>query len=750
MIEDSELRALFQSENEERLNHLESGLKELKSNLFDQELIEGIFRDAHTIKGAARMFEILSIEKIAHQIEELLDGVRRKRYTLNPLAISRCYEAIDAIRALVIEAVQGIPSHVDVNAVLRGLNIKNLEKYSESLASVSNVQSSTTQSFEQKQVTNFEKGEAEAARILHRVASQSLQSPTIRIQTEQLNELMVQAGNLTVSKNRIYGLLEQLDQLIAYLEKISRQESWQSFIVSDKSTLQRKSKEGIENILTLIDKLNHLRSTFADDFYALGGIMTSMSDRIRTLGLVPLSNLFDLFPRMVAELANACGKKVDFFIEGGEITVEKRIIEEMKDPVMHILRNAISHGIEFPEERETLGKSNSGKVILKASQTSNKILLEISDDGQGLDLEKIKQTALERKLVSLEEIETMTPLEIQALIFVPGFSTTSEVTEISGRGIGMNVVRTRIEKLNGTISIESKPGLGFQIYIELPITLVTTHVLLVQVKKNVYAIPIDMIESCCLISSNQLFTMEGRDIITINDEPVSIALLADLLNIEGEKEQIREQDKLFCVILKINERRFAILVDIILEEQQVVVSPPNFLFGSIRALAGSTILKTGKVCVVLNIYDLIKDLDKEILTSLSIAYKKFKNESRKQILFVDDAYITRVMIRKLLEEEGFDVILAQDGIEALSKLKQYPFISAVVSDLEMPKMNGITLTKKIRLMQNYYSVPIVLFTAVADEERKKEGVEAGATAYIVKSEYNQNQLIKTLQELLFS
>jgi two-component system chemotaxis sensor kinase CheA len=768
MIEDPELRGLFQSESEERLNHLENGLKELEKNPFDQELIEGIFRDAHTIKGAARMFEILSIEKIAHHMEEVLDGVRRKRYILTSVAISQFYKAIDAIRALVTEAVRGTPSGVNVEVVSEGLNVRNLEKQREpaveSRSAVAQPSTSKEGSFpskepqdqaQQREVersSNLEKGEIETAKILHRVASQSLQSPTIRIQTEQLNELMVQAGNLTVSKNRIYGLLEQLDQLIAYLEKISRHESWQCFIGPQKQIEGEKQgmhlqKEGFENLLGLIDKLNQLRSTFADDFYALGGIMTAMSDRIRTLGLVPLSNLFDLFPRMVSELASACGKKVDFFIEGGEITVEKRIIEEMKDPIMHILRNAISHGIEFPEEREVLGKPSKGKIELKASQTANRIILEISDDGRGLDLRQIKQAAIDRKIASSEEVEAMSPAEIQALIFTPGFSTTSKVTEISGRGIGMNVVRTRIEKLNGIIQVESKPGLGFKIFIQLPITLVTTHVLLVEVKKNIYAIPIDMIEACALISNNQLFTMEGRDVICINDQPISVALLADLLNIPHEAP-VRQQDKLSCVILKVNGKRVAALVDAILEEQQVVVSPANFLFGSIRTLAGATILKTGRVCVVLNVYDLIKDLDKGMLTTLSMAHKSKLEERKKKILFVDDSYVARIMIKKILEEEDFDVILAEDGVDALAKLSRDPSIDAIVTDLEMPKMNGINLIKKVRLIQNYYSLPIILFTAVTSEELRKEGLEAGATAYLVKSDYNQNQLIKTLREIL--
>lgn len=771
MIEDPELRGLFQSESEERLNHFERGLKELERNPWDQELIEGIFRDAHTIKGAARMFEILSIEKIAHQMEELLDGVRRKRYILTSVAISQFYKAIDAIRALVTEAVQGTPSGVNVEAVSEGLSLRYLEKQRESAkeprSAIDQPSTSKEESFSSKEPqkdkepqlgiersSNLEKGEIEAAKILHRVASQSLQSPTIRIQTEQLNELMVQAGNLTVSKNRIYGLLEQLDQLIAYLEKISRNESWQCFVGPQKKEEGEQKavhlqKEGFENLLGLIDKLNRLRSTFADDFYALGGIMTTMSDRIRTLGLVPLSNLFELFPRMVSELASACGKKVDFFIEGGEITVEKRIIEEMKDPIMHILRNAISHGIEFPEEREVLGKPSKGRIELKASQTANRIMLEISDDGRGLDLRQLKQAAIDRKIASYEEIEAMSPAEIQALIFTPGFSTTSKVTEISGRGIGMNVVRTRIEKLNGIIQVESKPGSGFKIIIQLPITLVTTHVLLVEVKKNIYAIPIDMIEACALISNSQLFTMEGRDVICINDQPISVALLADLLNIPHQ-DLIRKQDKLSCVILRANGKRVAALVDTILEEQQVVVSPANFLFGSIRTLTGATILKTGNVCVVLNVYDLIKDLDKGVLTTLSMTHKsKLEEERKKKILFVDDSYVARVMIKKILEEEDFDVILAEDGIDALAKLSQYPSIDAIVTDLEMPKMNGITLIKKVRLIQNYYSLPIILFTAVTDEELRKEGLEAGATAYLIKTDYNQNQLIKTLREIFF-
>lgn len=784
MIEDSELQDLFQAESEERLSHLEKGLKELEGDVFNQEVIEGIFRDAHTIKGAARMLEVISIEKIAHQMEEMLDGIRKKKYSLTPTAIAGFYEAIDAMRALVVEVIQKKPSRVNVDSVLRGLNIANLLKLVEGEATSSTPASPPAQPPtlkveapvipppEKKEIeTESEasklqkppnsslkpnvKAEEDTAKIIHRVASHSLHSPTIRIQTKQLNELMAQAGNLTVAKNRIYGLLEQTDQLVAYLEKLSRIERWRSaetFKSQGKDSIHQDfHREDYDNVLgVVLQKLNQLRSTSAEDFHVLGGIITSISDRIRKLGLVPLSNLFDLFPRMVSDLANSCGKEIDCLIDGGEISVDKRIIEEMKDPIMHMLRNAISHGIESPEERSRLSKNTKGKIELKAYQTSNKIVLEVSDDGRGLDIDKIKNTAIERKVVTPEELEVMTPSEIQALIFMPGFSTASAITEISGRGVGMDVVQSHIEKLNGTIQVESKPGLGCQIYIQLPITLVTTHVMLVEVEKSIYAIPIDMIEACELISSDELFTIEGKDAICIDDQPISVALLADLLEMKSQKRVKEENGMLSCLILKISGKRVAIVVDVILEEQQIVVIPPNYFFGGIRTLAGATILKTGKVCVVLNAHDLIKDIDRGVLHTLSVKKKiKTKDEERKKrILFADDSYTMRVIIKRSLEEEGFEVVTAEDGMDALDKLKKSSTIDAIVSDYEMPKMDGILLTKKIRLIQSFYSLPIILYTTVSDEEKKKEAIDAGATIYLIKTEYNQNLLVKALQDLL--
>lgn len=774
MIEDPELRALFQAESEERLNHLESSLKELESDLSNQELIEGIFRDAHTIKGSARMLDLVPVEKIAHQMEELLERVRRTKACLTPIALASFYESLDAIRALILEAVEGTPSRVDVEAILRSMSIKHFEKKLELPPSsaprskeeikmhVSPPKEGTSLPQERPIAVSSDKPSPEmvsdtvAAKILHRIAGHTLRSSTVRIQTQQLNELLTQAGNLTVAKNRIYGLIEQINQLIVYVEDISRMEGELALTppavkaFAGLSSRKYFRGDGWDNVMRhLVDKLNNLRSTATDDFHVLGSTITLVSDLIRKLGLVPLSHLLDLFPRMVTELARACGKEIDFSIEGGEITADKRIIEEMKDPIMHILRNAISHGIETPEERERLGKEKKGHVKLKAYQTSNKIGLEINDDGRGLDQEKIKQVALERKLFSEEELDRMSPSEIQSIIFLPGFSTVSVVTELSGRGVGMDVVQTHVEKLNGIIHIDSQLNVGCHIQIELPITLVTTHVLLVEVEHNIYAIPMDVVEVCEYISGNQLFTIEGRDVICREDEPISVALLADLLGIMAHQPIRERHEKLSCIVLMMKEKRVAVVVDAILEEQQVVVIPPNLLFGKIRTFAGATILQTGKVGIVLNPYDLIKDLDKGVLTPL--ATKRIlqeKNGEKKNLLYVDDSYAMRVLIKKVLEAEGFNVIVAKDGMEAIQKLDAGIVIDALISDVDMPKMNGIELTKKVRLMRDFYALPIILFTSIG--EQKQQGLEAGATVYLIKSEYSQNQLIKTLQELLYA
>lgn len=814
MIDDPELRMLFQAESEERLAGLEEGLKQLQEDPTDTVLLEEIFRDAHTIKGSARMLNIRSVEQLSHTLEDGLDIARQAKMPLTPPIIAIVYQGIDAIRQFVEEEVSGVKSKIELSEALSQLKVLSTEIEKElsrigkegtaeaeaprpAPAAVPSASTAPVQpqpipiakveipvaepeskvnapATEEKIAVPTvelppaevkapvagipaaagikEKKEVSAAKVVDTKRGLS----TIRIDTQQINELLTQAADLTVAKNRIFRLFEQIEDMLDAWEKKGR--SLNQF-VSDTISLNKDkpleaardiSVELVETHKKIVDSLSKLRADSYGDIHKLEIIASSFVDRIRKLTLVPFSKLFDLFPRMVQDVARTCSKEIEFIMEGGEITVDKKIIEDMKDPIMHLLRNSISHGIESPEEREKLDKSQKGTIRLRAQQTSNNIIIEIIDDGKGINIKAIKAKALEKQLFTEGELDEMSDTEIQSIIFLPGFSTASQISSISGRGVGLDVVQNTIKKLNGTLQVESEVGKGCKFIIQLAITLVNTHVMLFQIDKRSYAIPIEIIESCNLISIDRLSTIEGYDVVFLHDQPISLVSLRKLLGLTSPAAETPSSSgsTLFaCIVLNFTGKRLAVIVDTILDEQKVVVTPPGRLLSNLRWLVGETILKTGEVCMILNPFELL-----QMGGSPSLGFIKKKRDSshrrKKKILLVDDSFTVRLMVSRELEEEGFEVIQATNGVEGLDILKKVT-VDGVISDVEMPEMDGLSMVSHIRRNKDLYALPIIMMSTKATAEDRQKGLEVGANYYMAKSEYNQEDLIKILKELLF-
>ncbi len=570
---------------------------------------------------------------------------------------------------------------------------------------------------------------------------------TIRVPTRNLDGLMTQTGELTVTKIRIAHRLNEIEDLVSLWEEWSRDAFVNRFVVYDlENNLNRhlsergtmgqlqnyyhRSTERLEQLGSLI---NQLRNTFSEDIARLDIISDELEDGVRTLRLLPLSTIFNLFPRMVRDLARQQGKEIELVIAGGETLADKRILEEMKDPLMHILRNAIDHGIETPEERQRSGKSAIAKIELRGYQTATHIVLSVCDDGRGLDIEKIKQTALKRGICQQEELLGMTPQQIHGLIFAPGFTTRTVVTEVSGRGVGMDVVRTNVEHLKGIIQVESSPGRGCLFRIQLGTTLATAHVLIVSVQGISYAIPVEFVQMTRLVQANEIFAIEGRETIVFEDQPISVAQLADLLEIRGIPSQIeveppvsKESKSRFsispsfvqknpsystmdlaspCIILKVGEEKLGLFVDALIDEQDVVLKPQSQLLKRVRNVAGATILGTGEVCIILSPQDLIKSIRKQagVLSSpIILSPITIQNPSavKPVILLVEDSIATRTQEKRILEAAGYEVVTAVDGLDGFNKLSTRAF-DAVVSDIQMPNLDGLSLAKKIRQHHEY-------------------------------------------------
>ncbi|MEH2105923.1 hybrid sensor histidine kinase/response regulator [Nostoc sp.] len=785
MIDDEELRDVFKVASEEHLQNLDDGLLHLENHPDDLAVLEALMREAHSLKGDANMLGVKDVGTLAHQIEHILTQLKQQENPASSLGdgttdspYERLAHAIAAIRKLVHEAVTGEPARVDTFSVLAELmgaqpgkrednpsqepevnsievisTVKNntFDKNQEPKENAA-IQNRSTERLVPSISTSLDGTGAEVSRS-PKSPTNSYRIETIRVGTRHLDTLMTQAGELTVTKIRIAHRLGEIEAIANLWEEWNRDLFTNRFAFSREQqgdvalqrleTFHHHSEKRLEQLGHLVKTL---QSSLSEDTTRLEQLSSDLEEGIRTLRLLPFATIFNLFPRMVRDLAQQQGKLVELIAEGKDTLADKRLLEEMKDPLMHILRNAIDHGIEPPQERERLGKPTTATIRLRAYQTPTNIVLEISDDGRGLDLGKIKQIAVKRGICGEEELAAMAPSQIQALIFAPGFSTAPLVTEVSGRGVGLDVVQTNVEKLKGTIQVESFPGLGCMLRVNLGITLATAHVLIVQVNQMPYAIPVEFVQTACLIKSEEIFPLEGRDTIIRDSQPISIVQLADLLELPPMPSGLTQETALSCIILQVGQAQLGVVVDALVDEQDVVIKPQSQLLKRVRNVSGATILGTGDVCMVLNPQDLVKSA-RSRSQSISSTQTRQLAPTKPTVLLVEDSIATRTQEKRILETAGYQVITAVDGLDGFNKLRSQ-FVDAVVSDVQMPNLDGLGLTAKIRQYQEYSELPIILVTSLASDEDKRRGAEAGANAYIIKGSFNQEALLSALKRLV--
>jgi len=747
MIADKELRNLFKIESEERLQHLDDGLLRLEKTPSDQPLLEDLFREAHSLKGAARMLGLSEIQILAHQLEDVLGTAKKGGTALQAEAVAEMNQKLVAIRGLVQRETEE-PANAEQSNSEFGM--RNSELKPESVEVTSSVPQSeiitpqsearTPQSRAEFGVQSAElKPESSTTVIPQSAAPQSAAAfriETIRVDPKKLDALLTQAGELTVTKIRIARRLTEMDELLDYCEE------WSRAMQAGQANAGEQIAQRLESLQGM---LNHLRGGAYEDSPRLDFIAEQLESGIRTMRLLPMSTLFGLFPRLVHDLAQEQHKEVELVVEGADAVADKHVLEEMKDPLMHMLRNAINHGIEAPEQREQAGKPRTGTIRIKASQTPASIIIEVSDDGHGLDLAEIRRTALKRGMYRDEELADMSAAQIQALILVPGFSTSSFVTDVSGRGVGLDVVRNNVERLKGELQIESASGRGLTLRAQLPISLATVRVLIIAANGRRYALPVEHVQFSRKVQLDALYTMEGRQTVSIDGRAVAVARLNDLLGYADFGVRKGGDSAIICV-LTVGEERFGLMVDEVVDELEVVLKPQSKLLKRVRNVSGATILDTGEVCMVLNPHDLLKTLRRESVAAAPVV-EAAAAPAKKVLLLAEDSITTRTQEKRILEGAGYEVVTAVDGADAYNKLGTRSF-DAVVTDILMPNMTGLVLTEKIRANKKYAELPIILVTSLASEADQRRGLEAGANAYISKPSFDQRVLLDCLKRLI--
>lgn len=792
MIHDVEMRALFGAESEEHLQYLDEGLLRLETDPGDQTTLTEVFRHAHSLKGAARMLGLSDVEALAHGFEDVLGAAAKGRMSLSSERVELLLGGLDAMRALVRQATTGRATEVNVHSTLSAMRADAppapppvpaahpVPVEPETVMAVApspvdvplapaapvNEPSSRGSGPEMAprkngqgpsaNTTNGSGGGAATRPVVlgsggvSNGSGEGWSIETMRVEPGKLDSLLAMAGELVVSTTRAVRGKSELQALVDLREEWGRSAS------ASRRTLREVVQEGgggtravrelerlvereAERLGTLGRLLERLGSSNRD-LDRLGTVVTEMEAAIRGVRLLPLSTVFGVFPRSVRDLSRSSGKPVRLLVEGGETHADKRILEALKDPLMHLIRNSIDHGLEAPSERAATGKNATATLRLRGYQTSQQVIVEVEDDGKGLDADAIRRSAVRKGLKSEEEVAALSTREVHELIFTPGFSTRSQVSELSGRGVGLDIVRANVQKLRGTVDVESKPGQGCLFRLSLPVTLATTRVLLVQSGGQTYAVPVESVRGISLVKLGDIYRFQGRETVSWNARPTSVARLSEVLQLPASNA---DEDKP-CLMLESGDECVGILVDALLDEQEIILKPLGALIDRVRHLAGATILETGEVCLVLHPGEILRTATRqESAVPLSRAIEA---PHAKAVLLVEDSITTRTQEKRILESAGYEVTVAVDGLDGWNKLTEGKF-DAVVTDVEMPRMDGLALSARIREHSQYSEMPIILVTSLSSDADRQRGVEVGANAYLVKSAFDQRDLIDALGRL---
>ncbi|OJZ98210.1 chemotaxis histidine kinase/response regulator CheAY2 [Helicobacter pylori] len=770
---------------------LDQDLVELEHNPEDLDLLNRIFRVAHTIKGSSSFLNLNILTHLTHNMEDVLNRARKGEIKITPDIMDVVLRSIDLMKTLLVtirdtgsDTNNGKENEIE-EAVkqLQAITSQNLEgakegtkeapkKEAEKEAKKENTEENQENKAKAPTAKDFasdnpladepdldyanmstEEVEAEIERLLNKrqeadkerraqkkqeakpkqeVAPQTeisktetpkTETPkapkteiktkakadteenkapsigveqTVRVDVRRLDHLMNLIGELVLGKNRlirIYGDVEERYDGEKFLEELNQ-------VVS-----------------------------------SISAVTTDLQLAVMKTRMQPVGKVFNKFPRMVRDLSRELGKSIELIIEGEETELDKSIVEEIGDPLIHIIRNSCDHGIEPLEERRRLNKPETGKVQLSAYNEGNHIVIKISDDGKGLDPVMLKEKAIEKGVISERDAEGMSDREAFNLIFKPGFSTAKVVSNVSGRGVGMDVVKTNIEKLNGIIEIDSEVGVGTTQKLKIPLTLAIIQALLVGVQEEYYAIPLSSVLETVRISQDEIYTVDGKSVLRLRDEVLSLVRLSDIFKVDAILES---NSDVYVVIIGLADQKIGVIVDYLIGQEEVVIKSLGYYLKNTRGIAGATVRGDGKITLIVDVGAMM-DMAKSIKVNITTLMNESENTKSKNspsdyiVLAIDDSSTDRAIIRKCLKPLGITLLEASNGLEGLEMLKNGDKTpDAILVDIEMPKMDGYTFASEVRKYNKFKNLPLIAVTSRVTKTDRMRGVESGMTEYITK------------------
>ncbi|MBC7815318.1 MAG: response regulator [Planctomycetaceae bacterium] len=738
-------------------------LEQSPSNADRSELWKLLFRSAHSLKGAARSVNVELIERACHSLEEILTSARDGQLTLTPEMFALLFETADAI--------EHVGGRLRESQSLDGSPLAALLPRLEKSATKSEVDRTPTsdhpEASDEARVSTPPVSPRPAIRSSDRPdlgVRATMSSNTVRVPAEKLDTLLAQSGELLVARRRVASRGETLANIRESLAEWRAE--WKGVEKPLRDLLQDHERGASVEALpahaaqTLAHASDRMRQLERDlDGLAVAAVTDgqqldfaagSLDAEVRRIRMLPFAQACQGLDRAVHDLARAAGKEVELVIKGGEVELDRSVLEGLKDPLLHLVRNAVDHGAELPDKRRERGKVSRARITVSAALRGNHVEVVVSDDGQGIDIAALREQVRDKGLP-----EPADDRELVRVIFQSGFSTARIITDVSGRGIGLDVVKSRVEALRGSVELRFEAGSGTRFVLAVPLTLTTLQVLLLEAGGQTFAIASNLIRRLVRINPHDLRTVQGREVLLLGDAPLPIASLADVLGLARPSLAQRASEGADAttprwrvgLVCASEDREVVFVVEELLTEQEVVIKNLGARIRRVRHVSGATLLPSGRIALLLNVPSVIRAALSHAVTPTMAPTAESAEKPRRRLLVAEDVETTRILMKSILEAAGYDVAVAPDGAAAWQRLQEHG-ADLLVSDIDMPRMSGFDLTAAVRASSKFAKLPIILVTARETDADKAHGIEVGADAYLVKSAFDQRHLLETIAQLM--
>ncbi|PKH31350.1 hybrid sensor histidine kinase/response regulator [Pseudomonas sp. 43NM1] len=756
-MRDASLLELFSLEAEAQTQVLSAGLLALERDPTQADHLESCMRAAHSLKGAARIVGVDAGVSVAHVMEDCLVSAQESRLYLRPEHIDALLQGTDLLMR--IATPTHAPSALDIEAY-----VALMGRLLDPLALAPPISTPIAPFMDELQL------QAPAVEVPVPVLEQPLVAPAVASEPPRVNRRTTENGErvLRVTAERLNSLLDlsskslvetlRLKPHLATMQRLKRTQSnglraLENLNVHLKDLhLSLEAQEALDDARRLLAESQQLlveKNAELDEFaWHASQRAQVLYDTALACRMRPFADVLSGQVRMVRDLGRDLGKQVRLEIEGEKTQVDRDVLEKLEAPLTHLLRNAVDHGIETPEQRLLAGKPAEGLIRLRASHQAGLLVLELSDDGNGVDLEKVRRSIIERQLSPAETAAQLSEEELLTFLFLPGFSLRDKVTEVSGRGVGLDAVQHMVRQLRGAVVLEQTAGEGSRFHLEVPLTLSVVRSLVVEVGDEAYAFPLAHIERMCDLEADDIVQLEGRQHFWYEGRHVGLVAASQLLQRPASQTS---QQTLKVVVIRERDAIYGVAVERFVGERTLVVLPLDERLGKIQDISAGALLDDGSVVLIVDVEDMLRSVDKLLNTGRLERIARHSNQAaeaaRKRILVVDDSLTVRELQRKLLLNRGYDVAVAVDGMDGWNALRSEDF-DLLITDIDMPRMDGIELVSLLRRDNRLQSLPVMVVSYKDREEDRRRGLDAGADYYLAKASFHDDALLDAVVELI--